>query len=331
MKRLWLLALLLAGMASRASAEDRWLGGLSSGTRLRSMGGCFAAASDAGDALLFNPAGLAHARGGTGFSLRLDPTAPIAFRPREATGDWPWAKVLPALSVVRQVAWRGSRLCVALGTSEWQPDSMNKLPGLGEEARPSSSALAPALALALALDERVRVGSTLTAWFDHVQERRRLGVSYGVLIRANRFMDVGAHAAYFPAGAASARSSLDRMGDGTINVGVAWQPFGRASGRMRGNTLLVAMDVRNVTQDAGLAGSQELHLGAEALWRGHMALRGGMQWPNENPGDGGPRVSGGLGWRGAFLKGMFQADLGLMQDPLRGGDRLWMAGLGWSP
>lgn len=322
--------LIIAALWSTSRAQDPWLGGLSSGTRIRSMGTCFAAASGPGDALLFNPAGLASRRGSQGLDLELNPILPFTFQARQEEGDWHWARALPALSLVRRVGWKSRRLSVALGSSEWQPDSVESLPGLQQEARPSSADIVPALTLALALDDRVRLGGTLSACFDREQHRRRVGVAYGAIIRANRRMDVGANAVYFPEGAAQARRTLDRLGDGTINVGVAWHPLGRPEDRRARSTLMVAMDVRNVTQDAGLAGSQEFHLGAEALWHGRLALRGGLQWPNQHPSASRPRFSGGLALREILPWGTLQADLGLMETPL-GNGRVWMAGLGWSP
>lgn len=324
------LCLLLLLSATRLAAEDLWVGSLSSGARLRSMGGVFAASSEAGDALLFNPAALAR-QGASGFGLELGPLAPVNFRPSQAKRDWGWSKALPALSALRRVEWRGGGLGIALGAVEWLPDSIEAYPKVGERATPASTQLVPTLALALAMDERVRLGGAMSLWFDSQKGRRRPGLSYGVIIRANRHMDVGAQAAYFPAGAAASRPALDRMGDGAINVGVAWRPLGRPGVKSRASTLLVAVDVRNVTQDAGLAGRQELHLGAEALWRGQLAARAGVQWPNQEQDGARPCASWGLGWQGRILRGAVHADLGLMQDPLRGGHRLWMAGLGWSP
>ncbi len=324
------LVLLLALFAQPLSAKDLWLGGLSSGTRLRSMGGVFAASSEAGDALLFNPAALAKREGG-GFGVEVGPLAPLAFQPQEDQRDWAWAKLLPALSALRRVEWQGGGLGIALGAVEWQPDSLGAFPEVGSPAKPATTQLVPTVAVALALDERVRLGGALSMWFDSVEGRRRPGVTYGVIIRANRHMDVGAQAAYFPGGAATARPVLDRMGDGAINVGAAWRPLGRPGAKARATTLLLAVDVRNVTQDAGLAGRQELHAGAEFLWRDHVALRGGLQWPNQEQDGARPCAAWGVGWQGRLLSGELRADVGLMQDPLRGGHRLWMAGMGWTP
>ena len=325
--RLCLPLLLLPALAARAG--DAWLAGLSAGTRARSMGGCFAAISTADDAQLYNPAGLAGLERRGRLVLVLDPLASLA-RARRSPGDWSWAEALPRAALARRLEWRGPHLALALAPAEWLPAASAALAIAGEEQRPATGDLVPTVTAALALDQRVRLGLSVGAWYaQHV--RRRAGVSYGAIIRANRRMDVGGQAVYLPVGALDARRPLDQLGDGTVNVGVAWHPFGRAAEEPRRATLLLALDVRNVTQEPGLAARQELHLGGELHFPAGLDLRAGIAWPNLGGfSRGQPCPGGGLGWRARLLGGSLGVDLGWTRDPARAVG-IWMGGLRWSP
>jgi hypothetical protein len=316
------LALALIGSAW---AQTRWLPG--EPARVRALGGCFAALSLPTDAHLFNPAGLASHGARPGWRLELDPTA-AAIRPVAQDGDWDWAESLPLLLPLRRAEWRGRRLALSLTPATWLPAAVSGLAAPGETAEPPSGELVPSLSVALALDSRVRLGVSAAAWLDP-QRGRRAGVSYGAVVRANRIMDVGGQALYLPAGALDARRPLDQLGDGTINVGVACYPLGRDEGGRRG-LLLLALDVRNVTQESGLGGRQELHLGVEGRLPGGLDLRGGVFWPNRGTGASGvPCVGGGLGWVWNGPPGGLRLDLAWLQNPAEREGRLWTGGLRW--
>lgn len=319
------LLLGLALLAAPALAVDRWLPG--EPARARALGGCFAALSLPTDAHLFNPAGLARHGARPGWRLELDPAA-AAIRPLAQDGDWDWAGALPALLPLRRLEWRGRRLALSLAPASWIPADLSTLARRGETAEPPSGELVPSLGAALALDTRVRLGVAAAAWLDP-ERGRRVGVSYGAVVRANRIMDVGGQALYLPAGALDARVPLDQLGDGTINVGVACYPLGRDEGGRRG-ALLLALDVRNVTQESGLGGRQELHLGAEGRLPGGLDLRGGVYWPNRVAGaTGAPCVGGGLGWVWDGPPGGLRLDLAWLGDPAERADRVWTGGLRW--
>ena len=324
------LALLLA--SARSFAADAWMAGLTGGVRSRSMGGCFAALSTPEDAHLFNPAGLGGLERHGRMRLSLDPLGPLLVRAAREPGDWSWVENLPRLGAVRRLEWRSPHLALSLTPAEWHPAATSTLPLEGGEARPAASELAPSVTAALALDRRVRLGVAVTAWYDADHRRRRAGVSYGAIIRANRRMDVGGQAVYLPVGALDARRPLDQLGDGTVNVGIAWHPFGRPGEDAGKAALLLALDVRNVTQEVGLAGKQELHLGAEGLLPFGLRPRSGLSWPNLGGfSNGRPCPSAGLGWQVALAGGELGLDLGWMRDPALSGRALWMGALRWTP
>lgn len=315
--------LLLAGLTH---AADRWLPAAPS--RVRALGGCFAALSTPDDAHLFNPAGLARLGRRRGFKLALDGSA-AWIRPQAQEEDWDWAPLLPALLPVRRLEWRGRHLALALTPAEWHPGATDSLARTYDVARPPSGELVPSVTAALALDERVRLGFTVTGLLDAGHDRRRVGVAYGAIIRANRIMDVGAQALYLPMGALETRSALDQLGDGSINVGIACYPWGRDEGGRRGLALL-ALDVRNLTQESSLAGRQELHLGVEGRLPAGLDLRGGVYWPNRGTDSQGfPCVGGGLGWALDLPLGGLQLDVAWLQDPARRADHIWTGGLRW--
>jgi hypothetical protein len=323
MRRLLAICLLLVGAAM---AEQRWLP--ATPARVRALGGCFAALSTPEDAQFYNPAGLAIFGQRPALKAVLDVSA-LRIRPRKQAEDWNWAGALPALLPLRRLEWRGRHLAVALSPADWHPAATSTLARAVDEARPLSGELAPSLSAALALDHRVRLGVTATALLDASHKRRRVGVSYGAVIRANKIMDVGGQAVYLPVGALESRRPLDQLGDGTINVGIACYPWGRDERGRRG-PLLLALDVRNVTQESGLSKRQELHLGLESRLPVGLDLRGGVYWPNSSPDSPGfPCVGGGLGWNLNLPLGGLSLDLAWLQDPARRGDHIWTGGLRW--
>lgn len=324
MRRALLAGCLLALGVARA--DLRWLP--ASPARVRALGGCFAALSGPGDAHLYNPAGLAQFGRPASLKAVLDPGA-AWIRPQAQEQDWAWSSELSALLPLRRLEWHGRHLALALCPAEWLPAGGASLAPAYQRARPLSGELVPSFTAALALDGRVRVGVAGSALLDEEHDRRRVGVSYGAMIRANRIMDVGAQAVYLPVGAPEARRPLDQLGDGTINVGIACYPWGRDEGGRRG-PLLLALDVRNVTQESGLAGRQELHLGVEGRLPAGLDLRGGVYWPNHGADSAGfPCVGGGLGWVLDQPWGGLSLDLAYLQDPLQRDRRIVTGGLRW--
>jgi apolipoprotein N-acyltransferase len=341
-----ILGLLLAAPPAEARG---WLIGAQDAARLRSMGGCFAAGSDWSDARQFNPAALP-VGAAPGWSLRLDPLA--AGRPRidGAAGDGAYARALPWLLPLRSLRLAAGPLHAELAPGDWLPADPDALPADADGGRASSRDFVPSLSLALAFDSRVSLGLTLLALRAAAAESRRLGVVYGALLRANPKLDVGAQAVYLPTGSADRLRAIDRIGDGTVNIGLLVHPLGRADRHTRtlppnfgpteilGRTdLRLALDVRNVTQEEGLAGRQELHLGASAGWFGLVELRGGVYWPRTGSNEP-ARARTGLGIGLTPLRSRGGGDgppplsiqWAWLNEALGRGEGLWTGGLTWT-
>lgn len=340
------LALLVAAAPAAASG---WLLGAQDAVRVRSMGGCYAASSDWTDARLFNPAGL-RVGSGQGLRLRFDPL--VLGRPtiRAAKGDRAYADLLPWALPLRGVRLGWGPLHVDFTPADWLPQTSADLPAGARGAEVGSAEFAPSLTFAFAFDERVSLGATLVSLREEESARRRLGVSYGALLRVNHLLDVGAHAVYLPSGDADRRRQLDRIGDGTINVGLQVHPRGRATRRSRmlpsrltlqelfdSADPRLALDMRNVTQEAGLSGRQEVHFGAAAGWFGLFELRAGFFWPRADAQIlTRPRGSAGFGLtplRPAKRDdgpAKLNIQAGWMDDPLGAGTGIWTGALTWT-
>lgn len=338
----------LVALAAPARAAG-WLLGAQDGVRVRSMGGCYAANSDWSDARFFNPAGL-RVGPAAGLRLRFDPLAVGRPAVRAADGDAGYAAALPWLLPLRGLRLSWGPLLLDLAPADWQPRFARDLPTGARDAEVSSADVAPTLAFAFAFDERVSLGAALTALRSEDDDRRRLGVSYGALLRANRLLDVGAQAVYLPAGDVERRRQIDRIGDGTINVGLLWYLRGRPGRRQRtlpesfgavraweDADLRLALDVRNVTQEDGLSGRQEVHLGASSGWFGLFELRAGVFWPREGANVlVQPRGSAGLGLtplpskRGRDEPSALNLQAGWMDDPTGTGAGIWTGALTWT-
>jgi hypothetical protein len=337
--RAWrhILASLLLVLA--ASAEQYWSPAAGS-LRLRSMGGCLAASSTWWDGPLGNPAALRRPVRRMALELTLDGVAPFFINPDVSPGDRPYARLLPEISGLGRVALATKTISLALGLSSHQARDASSLPPVWKTARPASSDLLPWLQFGAALDHKVSLGVTVLGVYNEESQRREAAFTYGVLIRANQRMDVGAVAHYLP-GAGEPFRQLDRLGDRTINVGMVIYPLKRPDRESVSHELFdprIAIDVRNVTQEPGLSSKQELHLGSSLGIAGGGELRAGIFWPVQEANlSGKPRASLGLalvqpgvqeqvstGSQGPWL-----LEIGWMQHPVNIGDGIWMLRANW--
>lgn len=282
------ILLLLAGLATQASADRYWLFGHGS-TRVLSMGGCFAANTRAAEARQYNPAGLRLRRADVFWSLALDPLAPVAVD-EVVGGDSPYADALPALLALRGL-WLGNETyALGLHPADHVPSADVLLPGEPEERSIRRQDVTPSMVFSWALDSRITLGLSGAYRWSESHNNRRLTMNYGLLVRLNSKVDVGAVAVNLGSEDLNAdRRWLDRIDDGTINVGISWYPYGRQHESGAGRhpmapdmaSLQFTCDVRDVTQEGRGFNSQEIHLGAALAWPGLLELRGGVYWPQD--------------------------------------------------
>ncbi len=285
MTRLMLLLLL----ATSASADRYWLFGHAS-SRVLGMGGCYVANSRSAEAHQFNPAGLRLRRATGIFGVALDPLAAVAVDRVNGQDQSPYASALPALLAIRGL-WLGNEV-FALGfhPADHVPSLDADLPENMEARSIRGEDVTPSIVFSWALDPRISLGLSGAYRWDERHRNRRLSVSYGLLVRVNPKVDVGAVAVNLNGdNAGEDRRWLDRVDDGTINVGISWFPFGRKHQHETGRhpmapdaaTLQLSCDVRNVTQEGRGFNSQEVHLGVSLGWPELLELRSGIYWPRD--------------------------------------------------
>ena len=244
-----------------------------------------------------NPAALRTLDKRSYYFALLDPGAAYRVTQKGQSGD-AWESAAPGSLVLRALHLGWEHVHLALSNGEHMPRSVEQLGRTEDGSEVETIDLVPMATLGLALDEKISLGVS-AAFRRPAEGQHRLPViRYGVLIRANRHMDVGAVALHMPPVLADCRREIDRLGDETVNLGVLWYPLGRPSLQRRGRQiprnlaelgqladLRFALDVRNVTQAEGLGGRQELHLGGSLGWTQLGELRAGIYWPNPDLSD----------------------------------------------
>jgi apolipoprotein N-acyltransferase len=337
-KRLSLVLLFVLGPLAQAShGSDHFVTSGTATARSLSMGGCFAASSQISDAHLYNPAALVRGLGEPAWTIQMDPLSWWLAKRGDAS------KQPSSLLSLKQLQVRGRHWALAFTPAEREIPELSKMSSDFDQDPQSWSSSVPTVSFAMAIDHRIRLGLSLAWHADEAGSSRRPSINYGALLRANPWFDVGVQAIYLVSSASISRRQLEQVGDGTINVGVAFHPLGRVeSGRVSTYSpwnqpaVLVALDVRNVTQEVGLDQQQEVHFGVESRWAQIGALRGGVYWPRK--GDlliGQPRFSAGLGLRlPSFLQDAFSADGSLditwVQDPSRRASAIWIGSWSWA-
>ncbi len=323
-----------------------------SSTRVLSMGGCMAANSRLLDASLYNPAALRVDDNRGYFFALLDPGA-TANVSRTGEARDAWESSTPGSLVLRGVYLGWDRVNLALSNGEYMPQSVSQLSPTQDGPTVTTADIVPLATVGFALDEKVSLGISAALRRPTEGHRRLPVIRYGVLIRANRHMDVGAVALHMPPALADCRREIDRLGDETVNLGVLWYPLGRPLQQQRAARiprdlksfyesvdLRIALDVRNVSQAQGLGGKQELHFGTSLAWVHLGEMRAGIYWPNPDIEDAErvPRISLGLGlfqfWQPRRrLRRLLGRDcfmeLGWAQSP-SGEAGIWLWSLRWA-
>jgi len=122
----------------------------------------------------------------------------------------------------------------------------------------------------LQLADEVSVGASANFLFgsapgDPMKRRSDFGISYGILLRPEKGLNIGVSFVNLPDSLADYRLPLERLVDESVNIGVAYEMFTKT---------LVSLDVRNLGEESNRI-IRELHLGVEQLILTHLALRAG--------------------------------------------------------
>ncbi|MCB9473770.1 MAG: hypothetical protein H6678_08170 [Candidatus Delongbacteria bacterium] len=289
MRTIVMLALCLWLVPATRASDRTWLGSNRS-ARILGMGGCYAANTRCAEAHLYNPAGLRFRESRSGWALYLDPLPLLVTPTVDGRDTSPYARALPGLATIRGLWLGNSRLALGLVPADYEPGADTDLPTDISGGNRASERYTPSMVFALSLDERISLGASGAYRWDERSQTRRLTVNYGLLVRVNKLMDVGAVAVNLSGdGQAPDRRWLDRVDDGTINVGLSWYPMGRDRAALDtriptardGARLKIAADIRNVTQEGRGFNSQEMHLGASLGWRELGEVRAGIYWPQD--------------------------------------------------
>ncbi|MDZ7289617.1 MAG: hypothetical protein ONB42_06760 [candidate division KSB1 bacterium] len=245
------------------------------------MGGAFTSVEDDLTALLYNPASFAlyqdyPARAGR-LSVFLNPIAPIvALQQPEALfgrSRVTWEEAAAALGMlVKGVALsRGVfELGAVFGEQAPQPELFSKTRFFNAEGYLDNQY--NVLAVRMRVAERVALGGSLGLYYHHSKQYGRkwgMGTSYGVRVRPARHVAVGISYITFPQMQPGYREALERIVDGTVNLGVSVRSsFGTT----------VAADIRNLGDEKAATGEliREAHFGVEQVLLSHLALRIGL-------------------------------------------------------
>lgn len=172
----------------------------------------------------------------------------------------------------------------------------------------------------LKLASTISLGFTGNLYYlrdDQGRLRRGGGISYGILLRPSARLSLGLAYFNFPDQFPYVREPLERIGDETINTGIAY--------RFTEHTR-ATLDIRNLTDDAAVA-PREIHLGAESVFLGLVALRAGFyheRFDHRQVYSCGAGLSRNRYYRLPWLSHRVEAlDYSLLFDG--GGDRVWHA------
>lgn len=122
----------------------------------------------------------------------------------------------------------------------------------------------------LKLAEAVSVGAAANFIFsssseDPLKQEKDIGISYGVLLRPEKGLNIGVSFLNLPDSLSTIRTPLERLVDESVNIGVSYELVTKT---------MFSLDVRNLVEETNLA-IREVHVGFEQVLLSHLALRGG--------------------------------------------------------
>ncbi len=278
--RLGLLVLALVPLNGQAQVAGEAFFTLSEvRPRPLAMGGAFTSMDDDLASLLYNP-GAYFVRSDEGqprVALFLNPVSPglaLARRTSIFAGQGhPVDDFLMALGFALKsasVEFKPFRVAMLLGE-----------PGLGGTAVLDRTAVFDVdgyrqnhfhvVAVRLQLAEKVSLGASGNFFIGQSTEKpdgrlTGFGVSYGILLKPEKGLNIGVSFFNFPDTLASYRMPLESLVDESVNIG--------ASYRLPSGTTL-AVDLRNLGEEKNQV-VREFHVGLEQILLSHVALRGGF-------------------------------------------------------
>lgn len=266
MKWITVMVLTLLSVRLPAGPNDYYMTLSTIKARPLALGGAFAAMQNEWAALYYNPAGYHVSRTNPDktFAAVLNPLGALfAFSERDdySRGTVPLGWTIQAAGV------RRGKLCFGLLIGEESlanADRLNRprfFDGDGYQDNRNG-----VIGLAIEFAPRVRFGMAGDLFIRRGGlPKVKFGYRYGLIVKPRGNLDVGLCYVDFPKQNADDRMPLERLADGTLNIGAAYTPF-------RFATLFA--DVRNVSGEVKAA-LLEPHVGAEIFPTTHVALRGG--------------------------------------------------------
>ncbi|MFQ5706254.1 MAG: hypothetical protein ACE5HO_02330 [bacterium] len=121
------------------------------------------------------------------------------------------------------------------------------------------------------LADKISIGGSASLLYgsdenDPAKSRRDVAVSYGILLKPDKGLNVGVSFINLPDTLKDYRWPLERLVDESVNVGVSYKPFA---------SMLLSLDVRNLGEEQNKA-VREIHFGVEQVLFSHLALRAGF-------------------------------------------------------
>jgi len=121
------------------------------------------------------------------------------------------------------------------------------------------------------LGGRVYLGGAANLFYESrpdspLQRHSGWGISYGVILKAEKGLMFGVSYVNMPDSLQSFRIPFERLVDEAVNVGISYRLF---------KGTLLSLDVRNLGEEQNMA-VREFHFGVEQVFLSHVALRAGF-------------------------------------------------------
>ncbi len=272
----FILLVSFTGLSSDVWAQDDFYASLgNSRSKAIAMGGAFTAIEDDIAALSFNPAAfkVRDGRPGTKFSIHFNPILPFAsydqFKNFTLLEDGGAKRVFGSLLyLIKSVSISAGLFNIGLLFNEEQ--FIRKQRDIFFDTDQFENNIYHSAVLNVNPSSRVSLGmsGSLVQSTQNGEEIGGASVSYGVLIKTNKWYQVGIMYYLITGDAATFRKQFDRLEDESINIGVAFFPW---------SNMTVTIDGRNITENnkTDRFASQEFHCGFENNQIPHVSMWGG--------------------------------------------------------
>ncbi len=266
----------LTGLSSDVWAQDDFYASIgNSRSKAIAMGGAFTAIEDDIAAMSFNPAAFKVRRDrlGTIFSIHFNPILPLAsydqFENFTLLGDGGAKRAFGSLLyLIKSVSMSTGFFNIGLLFNEEQ--FIRRQRDIFFDTDQFENSVYHSAVFNVNPSSRASLGisGSLVQSTQNGEEINGESVSYGVLIKPNKWYQVGVMYYLIANDVETFRKQFDRLEDESINVGVAFFPW---------SNMTVTIDGRNVTENnkANRFASQEFHFGFENNQIPHVSMWGG--------------------------------------------------------